>query len=291
MNKKIKRMVIILAILLLMGTVVFAGEDSLLQAGASKISSDGWLSFTLDLEKLDSEIAEDPNGYTVTLNIDHTVSELSVKEMMGSINAVTGDYTVTSSELNGIHSLHFTLYPGKDTNYTVTAVITGNTTLETQEDHFSFDVVAQKSEKQEQESTENQIQDNQKQESKKQQSSSTKVKSTGQSEMVVAQSTNTVTYKGSANNYLSALSVKGYDFTRDFNKTRDTYFVQVGEEVDSVTVIAETEDETADVVVTGQAELSVGQNKILVRVTAENDEVRIYRIYVYKTADGNGEDA
>lgn len=109
--------------------------------------------------------------------------------------------------------------------------------------------------------------------------------------MVAAKTTNTITYKGSANNYLATLSVEGYDFTRDFNKTRDTYFVQVDEDVNSLTVTAKAEDDTADVVVTGQTELNAGQNKILVRVTAENDEVRIYRIYVYKTADGNGVDA
>lgn len=204
---------------------------------------------------------------------------------------MTGDYTVTSSELNGIHSLHFILYPGEETNYTVTVVITGNTTLETQVDNFSFDVVVQQTEKQEQELTENLQQDDKKQERKKQQSGSIKAKSTEQSEMVAAKTTNTITYKGSANNYLATLSVEGYDFTRDFNKTRDTYFVQVDEDVNSLTVTAKAEDDTADVVVTGQTELNAGQNKILVRVTAENDEVRIYRIYVYKTADGNGVDA
>lgn len=291
MNKKIKRIVIGLAALLLMGTVAFASEESLLQAGASKISSDGWVSFTLDLEKLDSEISEDPSGYTVTMNIDHAVSELSVKEMMGSINAVTGDYTVTSSELNGMNSLHFTLYPREKGNYTVTVVITGNTTLASQTDSFSFEVVAQEMEQQEQEQTANLPQGNQTQETTKQQSDSAKMQSAVQSVTTTTQNTNTVTYKGSANNYLTALSVDGYDFTRDFNKTRDNYFMEVDGDVDSVTVTAEAEADAADVVITGNTALTTGQNKILIRVTAENDEVRIYRIYVNKTDDGNGEDA
>ena len=90
------------------------------------------------------------------------------------------------------------------------------------------------------------------------------------------------TYQGSPNNYLSVLSVKGYDFTYDFDKTTNDYFITVDSNVSSLNVTATPEDSTATVTVYGNTDLESGQNKIIVNVTAEDSSVRTYRIYVTK---------
>ena len=89
-----------------------------------------------------------------------------------------------------------------------------------------------------------------------------------------------VTYEGSWDNYLDSLSVDGYEFTKSFNKTRDTYFLTVPEDVESLDVEATPSDDSATVVITGDDELPMGRSKIMISVTAEDDSVRIYRIYV-----------
>lgn len=92
-------------------------------------------------------------------------------------------------------------------------------------------------------------------------------------------SSSKTTYKGSADNYLKSLSVDGYEFTQTFNKTADTYFIKTGSGVGSVDVKAVPTDSDAEVVVTGADSLSSGRSKIMVTVTAENGDVRVYRIY------------
>ena len=91
-----------------------------------------------------------------------------------------------------------------------------------------------------------------------------------------------VTYLGSSNNYLSSLSVSGFDFTQEFSKTNSTYFVTVGADTSSITINASAEDGSSTICVYGDDNLSSDINKILVNVTAENGNVRTYRIYVIK---------
>jgi len=95
-----------------------------------------------------------------------------------------------------------------------------------------------------------------------------------------ASSVQTVTYPGSRDNYLSNLTVKGYSLTPKFNKTNNTYFVTVSNGVKSVTVTATKEDSTAVVTISGNTNLQVGLNKVLISVLAQNGDVRYYRIYV-----------
>lgn len=90
------------------------------------------------------------------------------------------------------------------------------------------------------------------------------------------------TYQGSPNNYLSVLSVKGYDFTYDYDKTTSDYFLTVDSTVNSLTVTATPEDSKATVTIYGNTNLEVGQNKIIVNITAQDSSVRTYRIYVTK---------
>lgn len=91
---------------------------------------------------------------------------------------------------------------------------------------------------------------------------------------------NTVAYNGSSNNYLSNLKLEEQELTTAFSKTNTTYFATVGEEISKVEVKVETEDEKAKVSIYGNNDLQKGLNKILISVTAENGNVRVYRIYI-----------
>lgn len=91
-----------------------------------------------------------------------------------------------------------------------------------------------------------------------------------------------VTYNGSDNNYLSELSVEGYTFNRAFSKENTTYFITIGNEIEKLDITSKVDDDEASVNIYGNENLTEGTNKILITVTAENGNVRNYRIYVTK---------
>lgn len=90
--------------------------------------------------------------------------------------------------------------------------------------------------------------------------------------------TETATYKGSNNNYLSSIEIEGVTLTSNFNKEKTTYFATV-EGLETIVINANAEDSNSKVSITG-TDLKTGENKILISVTAENGDVRYYRIYV-----------
>lgn len=92
--------------------------------------------------------------------------------------------------------------------------------------------------------------------------------------------TDTAIYKGSNNNYLTSLEIEGVQLTSDFNKEKSTYFATV-ENIKTITVKANAEDDSSKVIITGTS-LKNGDNKVLISVTAENGDVRYYRIYITK---------
>lgn len=92
-------------------------------------------------------------------------------------------------------------------------------------------------------------------------------------------------YNGSNNNYLSNIIVNDYSLNKEFTKDNSTYFVTVGNDVNSLNISTEKEEVSSTVSIYGNENLSVGKNKILICVTAENGNVRIYRIYVTKNAE------
>lgn len=91
-----------------------------------------------------------------------------------------------------------------------------------------------------------------------------------------------VKYNGSDNNYLSELSIKGYTLNKEFMKESTTYFVTVNNNVETLDVSALSEDSNSIVTISGNDNLNVGLNKILIMVTSESKETRVYRIYVTK---------
>jgi hypothetical protein len=111
-------------------------------------------------------------------------------------------------------------------------------------------------------------------------SSMQSMSNSGGDEKTLATQVETAIYNGSNNNYLSSLEIDGVQLTSDFNKEKSTYFATV-EELETITVTANAEDSSSKVAITG-TELKSGENKVLISVTAENGEVRYYRIYVTK---------
>lgn len=91
------------------------------------------------------------------------------------------------------------------------------------------------------------------------------------------------TYKGSQNNYLKSLSITDVEFKNSFKKTTADYFARLDDDdLDKVTVKAVAEDSSAIVTVYGNTNLKEGKNKIIINVTADNGDVRTYRIYLTK---------
>lgn len=109
---------------------------------------------------------------------------------------------------------------------------------------------------------------------------------TGISKTIITASsiTQEETYQGSYNNYLTDIQIEGYSLRTSFSKTNQTYFITVENEITQLTITATTCDETASIQIYGNTDLQEGINKILISVTAENKEVRTYRIYVTREA-------
>ena len=117
------------------------------------------------------------------------------------------------------------------------------------------------------------------------QSNTTNTKNTISSSGTTSKTTEqTVTYNGSDNNYLSDLSVNGYTLNKEFSKENSTYFITVEKDVSSLEITANADNEASSVCIYGNEEIADGTSKILISVTAENGNVRNYRIYVTKNS-------
>lgn len=88
---------------------------------------------------------------------------------------------------------------------------------------------------------------------------------------------------GSPNNWLSSLTVEGYDFTFDGNKTSG-YSIQVPESVSSVNISAKSISSKATIDGVGKVNLNPGSNNIKVVVTAENGNKKTYYIDIIRNA-------
>ncbi len=92
----------------------------------------------------------------------------------------------------------------------------------------------------------------------------------------------------SSNANLSSLSVSGYTLSPEFNEDVTSYKVTVPNNVTSVDVSALAQDSKANVVVTGNGNLSVGKNNVMVEVTAEDGSKKVYVVEVTRAADQSG---
>lgn len=93
-------------------------------------------------------------------------------------------------------------------------------------------------------------------------------------------STGGTTVTKSSNNYLSSLKVSEGSLSPEFNFRTYSYRVEVGKDVESIKVTASAEHAKAKVSGTGTKTLKPGENKINVRVKAEDGKERTYTIVV-----------
>ena len=82
----------------------------------------------------------------------------------------------------------------------------------------------------------------------------------------------------SKNNYLSNLSVDGYELSPSFDKETLEYTVDLDSIVESINVNATLEDSSASLIGNGQISVVEGNNNIEIVVTAENGNTRTYKI-------------
>ena len=87
----------------------------------------------------------------------------------------------------------------------------------------------------------------------------------------------------SPNNWLSSLTVEGYDFTFDGNKTSG-YSIEVPESVSSVNITAKAVSSKAKIEGTGKVNLSAGHNEIKILVTAENGKTKTYILDIIRNS-------
>ena len=89
---------------------------------------------------------------------------------------------------------------------------------------------------------------------------------------------NEVVKSGDAN--LSSLSVNSYGLTPSFNSNQTSYSLSVPNDVTSLNISAIANDPKSKVSITGNNNLSIGKNNILIEVQAENGTKKIYTIEV-----------
>lgn len=82
----------------------------------------------------------------------------------------------------------------------------------------------------------------------------------------------------SSDNYLSSLSVEGYEL--DFDKEKTEYNLDVDEDVTSVNISATPSDDNASIIGTGNIKLTDGVNNVKITVVAENGNERVYSIII-----------
>lgn len=82
----------------------------------------------------------------------------------------------------------------------------------------------------------------------------------------------------SSNNNLTSLTIDNYELDKTFSKDTLEYNVEIKPEDSTVKVNAQTADSTAKVTGTGEITLNPGTNKIEVKVTAQNGDVKTYVI-------------
>ena len=88
--------------------------------------------------------------------------------------------------------------------------------------------------------------------------------------------------KKSNNNYLKSLSIEGYNLEPEFKRENDTYtiYIKNREDVTNLDITAEADNESAKIDGIGTVQITPEQNSININVTAENGNLKIYKINI-----------
>jgi hypothetical protein len=85
------------------------------------------------------------------------------------------------------------------------------------------------------------------------------------------------------NNWLKTLNIEGYKLTPTFNSSLEqSYNMEVENSVDFVIVSAQAVNKSAVVTGTGTYPLQIGNNTVIIAVTAENGDMRQYIVNIYR---------
>ena len=84
----------------------------------------------------------------------------------------------------------------------------------------------------------------------------------------------------SSNNDLKSLTIEGYTINPEFSSDVTEYNLNVGQDIETLSIDAVAEDENAKVEITGNGNLVIGQNTVEIKVTAEDETVKTYTINV-----------
>lgn len=121
-----------------------------------------------------------------------------------------------------------------------------------------------------------------------------RVRYNGQTAYISSEYLTTEKPEESNNKNLESITIEGdYTLSPEFSTDVTEYELTVGTDVDSLQIEAVAEDDNAEVSITGNDNLLMGENTIEIEVTAEDGTVRTYTINVTKGASeeettGNG---
>jgi hypothetical protein len=94
---------------------------------------------------------------------------------------------------------------------------------------------------------------------------------------------------GNPNNWLKTLTVDGYTLTPTFTVSSTTdYSLIVSQSTSSITVKATTVNSNAKISGTGTVKLNSGTNTIKINVTAQNGNIRTYKLTVVRGSASQG---
>ncbi len=86
----------------------------------------------------------------------------------------------------------------------------------------------------------------------------------------------------SKNNNLKVLNVTPSGLEPRFDPNTTNYTLHIGSNIDSLTIDAEADDEKAKVEIIGNKDLQIGENNVIIKVTAEDESEKEYNILVIK---------
>lgn len=104
----------------------------------------------------------------------------------------------------------------------------------------------------------------------------TELSSIGSTTITINEKTTAPTVTYSKNNYLSSLEIEGYELSPKFNKNTLEYTVSLPKETYNIKLNAKAEDSKSKISGLGDLTLVDGENKLEVKVTAENGNVKTY---------------
>lgn len=92
----------------------------------------------------------------------------------------------------------------------------------------------------------------------------------------------------SSNNYLASLTINEGDYTPEFSKEGENFYITVPYELTSLHINAIAEDKNAaKIEIDGNSNFIIGENKIYINVIAENGDIRSYVLNVTRQQQAN----